>query len=238
MWYGGPRDNGDRDPHAPPTKLQRDAATVREANPDSDQEEWDRHEAWHVVENNTHYFRTHTTQRTVGTNGILAGNCSGPLLMCDVWQEYLFDDWRDCPNPWDKQDNSGIVLWTDGVYWDQLKGGFDERYADDWDVDPEQAQEVDVYVTQPVPMGTTPLTHCVAGTGLEACQESLRRRSLATTRVKRNLPAVMMRHSAHCTRLGSMIASAHRASTSGGSGSEAVGSAAAHPPRSVRVRRK
>lgn len=43
----------------------------------------------------------------------------------------------------DTGDASSLVFYTDAVYWDSLKGSFDERTADDFDVD-----TVEVSVTQ------------------------------------------------------------------------------------------
>ena len=49
------------------------------------------------------------------------------------WQEYLFDE--EVEQIWDKGDASGLVMYTDAVHWDKQRGDFDERHADDWDVD-------------------------------------------------------------------------------------------------------
>ncbi|GAB5370014.1 hypothetical protein AAMO2058_001456000 [Amorphochlora amoebiformis] len=50
-----------------------------------------------------------------------------------VTDERLFESKVD--NPWDKHGAEGLVLYTDAFYWDQQKGGFDERVTDAWDVE-------------------------------------------------------------------------------------------------------
>merc|ERR1712151_695441 len=36
---------------------------------------------------------------------------------------------------WDKQDATGLVMYTDAAYWDRLGGDLDERCHDAWDVE-------------------------------------------------------------------------------------------------------
>lgn len=54
--------------------------------------------------------------------------------------DYLFED--EVGNPWDKGDGSGLVMWTDAVFWDRAKGPFEERTADAMDVDPDTQAEL------------------------------------------------------------------------------------------------
>lgn len=61
-------------------------------------------------------------------------------MACACWcaslcpcQEYLFDE--EVEQIWDKGDASGLVMYTDGVYWEKQRGDFDEQQVDDWDVD-------------------------------------------------------------------------------------------------------
>lgn len=49
------------------------------------------------------------------------------------FQEYVFDE--EVEAIWDKGDASGLVMYTDAVYWEKQRGDFDERQVDDWDVD-------------------------------------------------------------------------------------------------------
>ena len=67
--------------------------------------------------------------------------CVGVCRRCTL-QEYLFEEAVE--HTWDKGDNSGIVMYTDAMHWDNLRGDFDERHADDWGVDATQAIEKDV----------------------------------------------------------------------------------------------
>ncbi len=46
---------------------------------------------------------------------------------------------------WDKGDNSGIVMYTDAMHWDNQRGDFDERHVDDWGIDATGATERDTY---------------------------------------------------------------------------------------------
>ncbi len=41
----------------------------------------------------------------------------------------------------DKGDNSGLVMYTDGLFWNARRGDFDERTADDWGIDHSGATE-------------------------------------------------------------------------------------------------
>ena len=47
-------------------------------------------------------------------------------------KERLFEEHEELP--WDKG-GSGLVFYTDAQYWDSTLGGFDEKTADDYDVD-------------------------------------------------------------------------------------------------------
>eukprot|EP00494_Astrolonche_serrata_P003958 UN03968 len=38
-------------------------------------------------------------------------------------------------NPWDKGDATGLVMYTDAMYWDNKLNDVDERMVDDWDLD-------------------------------------------------------------------------------------------------------
>eukprot|EP00055_Hartaetosiga_balthica_P002985 m.5982 g.5982 ORF g.5982 m.5982 type:complete len:469 (+) comp2525_c0_seq1:74-1480(+) len=56
-----------------------------------------------------------------------------PQIESKNHKERLFE--KKVSNPWDKGDASALVHYTDAFYWDQHGGDFDERTADDWDVD-------------------------------------------------------------------------------------------------------
>ena len=71
-------------------------------------EDWDRHEAYDPVLD----------------KGRLLGK---------VGEEPLFEERVD--NPWDKHGAEGLVFYTDAAHWDKEKGDFDQRTADDWNVD-------------------------------------------------------------------------------------------------------
>ena len=47
-------------------------------------------------------------------------------------KERLYEE--DLEVVWEKG-GSGLVFYTDAVYWDKVAGDFDEKTADDWDVD-------------------------------------------------------------------------------------------------------
>lgn len=47
-------------------------------------------------------------------------------------------------DPWDKHDASGLVLYTDAVYWEKQRGDFDERHVDDLGVDETRQFDVDM----------------------------------------------------------------------------------------------
>ena len=64
------------------------------------------------------------------TCGILNGYSRNAFL---CFQEYVFDE--EVEAIWDKGDASGLVMYTDAVYWEKQRGDFDERQVDDWDVD-------------------------------------------------------------------------------------------------------
>lgn len=81
---------------------------AEEPNEESDAEEWDRHMFYHPVLDE---------DRLLGLQG----------------EEKAFE-WK-IPNPWDKQEASGLVWYTDTLYWDKQKGDFDERTVDELDVD-------------------------------------------------------------------------------------------------------
>jgi len=54
--------------------------------------------------------------------------------------DYLYED--EVTNPWDKGDASGLVMWTDAIFWDRMKGSFEARTSDALDVDPEMQDEL------------------------------------------------------------------------------------------------
>jgi hypothetical protein len=103
-------------------------------DPDSDAEGWDIHTATHAEDDDKFKFRTHTTEREVRC-GEAIQHCGWSPHVCVgvLSQEYLFDE--EVEQIWDKGDASGLVMYTDGVYWDKQRGDFDERTADDFDVD-------------------------------------------------------------------------------------------------------
>jgi len=84
-----------------------------------DEEDWERHESLRPGDQD---------------EGRMLGSIHDQPLM----------EW-EIENPWDKQEASGLVMWTDQTYWDAQKGDFDERTADDFDVevqdDPEAKRE-------------------------------------------------------------------------------------------------
>eukprot|EP01083_Nonionella_stella_P065073 170224_1 len=75
---------------------------------DSEAEEWERHESMHPVKSVSYEKKDRLET-----------------------EEKLFEEKTELI--WDKGDASGLVYYTDAIYWDALKGGFDERLADDWD---------------------------------------------------------------------------------------------------------
>lgn len=50
----------------------------------------------------------------------------------DRTKERLYEE--EIELKWEKG-GSGLVFYTDAQYWDEQKGDFDEKTADDWDVD-------------------------------------------------------------------------------------------------------
>ena len=84
-------------------------------------EEWDRHNDLHGVDEAYGFkYRTHTQARDA-----------------IVFEDTEAEDGALGGNIWDKGDASGLVHYTDDMYWESnaVKGDFDERNTDDWDVD-------------------------------------------------------------------------------------------------------
>lgn len=54
-------------------------------------------------------------------------------------EQRLFEE--EIEKPWEKG-GSGLVFYTDEVYWDDVRGEFEDRTADGWDVDAEEAKEL------------------------------------------------------------------------------------------------
>lgn len=100
----------------------------RGADTDSDAEEWDRHESAHPAHDNTAVW-THTDERP----------------------ERLFEEEVTWEDACDKGDNSGLVMYTDGLFWNARRGDFDERTADDWGIDHSLATEKGIYGEGGVP---------------------------------------------------------------------------------------
>jgi hypothetical protein len=53
----------------------------------------------------------------------------------------LFEEEVTWEDACDKGDNSGLVMYTDGLFWNARRGDFDERTADDWGIDHSGATE-------------------------------------------------------------------------------------------------
>jgi hypothetical protein len=53
----------------------------------------------------------------------------------------LFEEEVTWEDACDKGDNSGLVMYTDGLFWNARRGDFDERTADDWGIDHSLATE-------------------------------------------------------------------------------------------------
>lgn len=64
-----------------------------------------------------------------------------PSLTTPQRPERLFEEEVTWEDACDKGDNSGLVMYTDGLFWNARRGDFDERTADDWGIDHSLATE-------------------------------------------------------------------------------------------------
>ena len=118
------RSNIDYDSRQPdPTGVSDDGDSASSDDGD-DAQEWERHNDLHGIDEAFGYkYRTHTQARDAV-----------------VFEDTEATDHSLGGRIWDKGDASGLVHYTDDMYWESnaVKGDFDERNTDDWDVEYEE----------------------------------------------------------------------------------------------------